>query len=108
VRTSSSSASYRAISFRQPSKKTCPSRVGTSGRFDLSMSCTPSRPSNWLTTWLAPDCEMSFSSAAREKLRRATMSQKTFRDFRFMEVRTSAAQRTGTESNRILPDEKNK
>jgi hypothetical protein len=51
---------------------------------------------------------MSFSSAAREKLRRATMSQKTFRDFRFMEVRTSAAQRIGTESNRILPDEKNK
>jgi hypothetical protein len=51
------------------------------------MSFTPRCDSNWPTTWLAADCDTPLSSAAREKLRRETMSQKTFRDLRFTEIR---------------------
>ena len=48
---------------------------------------------------------MPLSSAAREKLRRETMSQKIFRDLRFMGTRETAAQNAKPTA---IPDEKNK
>ena len=47
------------------------------------MSRTPSCDSSCPTTWLAADCDTPLSSAAREKLRRETMSQKIASDLRF-------------------------
>ena len=57
-----------------------PLGVSTSGRFERSISLTPSRASSWCTAWLADDCEIPFSAAPREKLDHRTTSQKIFKD----------------------------
>ena len=58
----------------------CPEASSTSGRFERSISFTPSRTSSWWTAWLAEDCEIPFSAAPREKLAHRTTSQKIFND----------------------------
>ena len=73
---------------------------GTLGAVD---QLDPQPRSSWLTTWLAPDCEMPFSSAAREKLLQPTTSQKTFKDFNCM-----GGHRLMKDSNRIQTQDLNR
>ena len=60
--------------------------TGTAGTNFVIVNFTPKCSSKALTIWLAPDCEMPFSLAAREKLRRPTTSrlqlgERGWRDF---------------------------